>query len=269
MRASLSFVKEFFNASGTNPNRALGQNFCIDFERLSLALNGMELSLRPVLEIGAGLGALTEILLAKGARVTAIELDSLLANALREGLECEVVQADALKLDTGFIDERWAVMGNLPYHITSPLLERYLSTPAKLHLYMVQKEAGERFFALPGDKNYCPVSIISQLYYTPKLLFELSPQSYYPAPSVSSVIVCLTARDDAPSASKAGLIGFARRCLAMRRKTLKNNLRDVPELASVLSELGLRDDVRAEALSPEQFLQLYLNVASGYDIIKR
>ncbi|MDO4543355.1 MAG: 16S rRNA (adenine(1518)-N(6)/adenine(1519)-N(6))-dimethyltransferase RsmA [Clostridia bacterium] len=259
MRASLEFVREYFESSQTRANRALGQNFCINGSALLSALNSVCLKPYNVLEIGAGLGALTELLILRAKSVTAIELDSHLAGELKS-LNCKAINADALKLDTSFIDEGWAVAGNLPYYITTPLIEKFLTTPASAHLYMVQREAAQRFFSKPSEKNYCPITILSEIFFTPKLVLELSPSDYYPQPEVSSAIVALTARSDAPAINRKAFLSFVRRCLNMRRKTLKNNLGEVENADELLKRMNLAPKIRAEALSPLQFLELYQNL---------
>ena len=124
-------------------------------------------------------------------------------------------------------------------------------------LLMVQKEAAERFFARPAQKNYGPVAMVSQLYYSAALLGEVPPGAYLPPPTVTSALVRLELRPDAPRESTGSLIKFAAACLRMRRKTLYNNLTETPDLRSVLLEMGLPETVRGEALTPEQLLELY------------
>ena len=124
-------------------------------------------------------------------------------------------------------------------------------------LLMVQKEAADRFFSKPAQKNYGPVAMVSQLYYTAALLGEVPPGAYMPPPTVTSALVKLELRPDAPPESTGSLLKFAAACLRMRRKTLYNNLTGAPDLRSVLSDMGLAENIRGEALTPEQLLTLY------------
>lgn len=248
-RASLEFVKN----NVKKPNHALGQNFFIDAERLIATLDKLELENRPVLEIGAGLGGLSELLISRCARVKAIELDAQLAEQLRGELDAEIICADALKLDTRFMDKNWFVVGNLPYYITTPLIEKYLQTPASDFLFMVQQEAGERFYATPSHKNYGVIAIISQLFFTATTLDTLPPSCYYPEPPITSVLVHLKRKGEIPK----GFIPFIKTCMQMRRKTLSNNLKGYAGVSEAMAELKLDASIRAEALTGEQFLTLF------------
>ena len=147
--------------------------------------------------------------------------------------------------------------GNLPYCITADIVTMLLTMKPAGMLLMVQREAADRFFARPSQKNYGPVAMVSQLYYRATLLCEVPPRAYVPPPTVTSALVKLEARPDAPQESPKSLLKFAAACLRMRRKTLYNNLTETPDLRSVLLKMGLPETVRGEALTPEQLLELY------------
>ena len=259
MRASIEFVKNALQQLGVSPNRALGQNFCIDGDRLSACVDRMKLS-ENVVEIGPGLGGLTELLLKKGVRVTAVEKDEAMARFLRETLACErlsVVAGDALKYR--FRDEAapFSVVGNLPYYITTPLSAAVLKALPASFYCMVQKEAADRFFAAPRDKNYGPLSILTQLYYDAEPLCAFAESSFFPSPNVQSVFVGMSKKADAPDVSPDALFAYSTALLSMRRKTIKNNLKAYPNADEALLSLSIPPDARAETLSPETFLALY------------
>ena len=259
MRASIEFVKNALQTLGVSPNRALGQNFCIDGERLSACVERMTLS-ENVIEIGPGLGGLTELLLNKGVRVTAVEKDEAMVRFLCETLShpnLSVVSGDALKVRYADAEKPFSVVGNLPYYITTPLSAAVLKALPASFYCMVQAEASDRFFAAPKDKNYGPLSIVTQLYYSAETLAAFPESSFYPSPNVQSVFVGMTKRSDAPSADPNALFAFSAALLSMRRKTIKNNLKAYPDAGAVLASLSIPPDTRAETLPPETILALY------------
>lgn len=268
MIANVDFVKNCLRENGLKPNRALGQNFFIDGDLLRSLCGRFVPRRRPVLEVGAGLGALTEPLLELAQSVTAIEKDATLAELLERNLPNErltVIRGDALKCDLGFMDETWYACGNLPYYITTPISERLICRLPERMMLMVQREAAERFTAAPGQKNYCPLTIASELYYDITPLAELSPASYYPEPEVHSAVLLLVRKRELPSAAPDKLLSFASECLAMRRKTLYNNIKDRGSAKALIMGLGLNPDIRAERLTPSQFLSLYLSLKNTPD----
>ncbi|MDO4573162.1 MAG: rRNA adenine N-6-methyltransferase family protein, partial [Clostridia bacterium] len=156
-------ARQIMARSGLRPNRALGQNFLTDEERLSRIAEAALCGSLPVLEIGAGLGALTEALLSRGVRVVAVEKDAALAALLREALPAaRVISADFLALDVVRVmaGEDFAAAGNLPYYATTPICEKLLCALPAQAVLMVQKEAAARFFAAPGDRVYGPLAVL-------------------------------------------------------------------------------------------------------------
>ena len=260
MRATRAFVEQALHREGLLPNKNLGQNFCVDEGVLRQLATALPLNGRTVLEIGPGLGGLTEQLLAAGARVYAVEKDGRLWDFLRRDLADEgltLIHGDCLKTDYSFLPPDFVAAGNLPYCITADIVTMLLTMKPAGMLLMVQREAADRFFARPSQKNYGPVAMVSQLYYRAALLCEVPPEAYVPPPTVTSALVKLEARPDAPQESPKFLLKFAAACLRMRRKTLYNNLTGTPALKAVLESMGLPADVRGEALTPEQLLTLY------------
>ncbi len=259
MRASVDFVKTAFTKLSATPNRALGQNFCVDGERLRTCVDRMTLS-ETVIEIGPGLGGLTELLLEKGVSVTAIEKDAALAAFLSESLpdpKLSVVRGDALKFAYRAVTPPFSVVGNLPYYITTSLCAAVLKALPDSFYCMVQKEAADRFFAAPKDKTYGPLSILTQLYYDAETLERFPESSFYPSPDVQSVFVGMTKKPDAPQDDPGKLFSFCTELLSMRRKTIKNNLKARLNADEALKALSISPDTRAETLPPETFLALF------------
>ena len=260
MRATKAYVEQTLAREELLPNKNLGQNFCVDEEVLRRLAAALPLDGRTVLEIGPGLGSLTEQLLDAGARVYAVEKDGRLYDFLRRDLvhdRLTLIHGDCLKTDYGFLPPDFIAAGNLPYCITADVVTMLLTLRPAGMLLMVQREAADRFFAKPSQKNYGPVAMVSQLYYEATLLGEVPSGAYVPPPTVTSALVRLSLRPDAPREAPKSLIKFAGVCLRMRRKTLYNNLTGTPELKGVLTDMGLPPDVRGEALTPEQLLRLY------------
>lgn len=259
MRASIAFVKTALEELHASPNRALGQNFCIDGARLLSCVEQMTLE-QTVIEIGPGLGGLTELLLQRGVSVTAVEKDAAMADYLAKTLphpKLSIVTGDAQKYRYRDVPAPFSAVGNLPYYITTPLCTAILKALPASFYCMVQKEAADRFFAAPKDANYGPLSILVQLYYDAKTLDAFPPDCFWPSPEVQSVFVGMTKKADAPNADPNAFFAFCTQLLSMRRKTIKNNLKAYQNAAQALSSLGVAPETRAETLSPETFLSLY------------
>jgi len=219
-----------------------------------------------VIEIGPGRGSLTRFLLERASRVVAVELDSVLANHLRLTFQGEpgllVVEGDVLRVDLA----QWgkaAVVGNLPYYITSPIITRILDLGPLLEraVIMVQKEVARRLTATPGTRDYGLLSVHTQLFAEPEVLFPVPASAFRPPPKVDSAVVRLTPRTGPSVADPAAFLRFVGRCFRHKRKTLRNNLAGSCHKAFLdsLPEAGLR----AEQLSIEQFKQIHARLAEN------
>lgn len=226
-------------------------------------------------EIGAGHGEMTEYLVQGGAPVFAIEVDPPLIAGLKrlakQYSNLTIVPGDVLKIDlrafTG--GRRVRVYGNLPYYITSPILHHlfdYSDIVDEIHI-VIQKEVGQRLAAVPGTRDYGYISIVTQFYSRPEYVLDLPRRAFDPPPEVDSALLTLRL----PGAgAKLGLadadafLKFAQLCFGQKRKTLANNLRGKmtpQEARSLLAELSLREDARAEQLSVADLAKLYLSVS--------
>jgi len=265
VQPSLRRLREF----GVRPNRELGQNFLVDSNILGVIERAAELGPEDVvLEIGGGLGVLSEHLAARAAHVHVVEVDRGLEAALRDALDpfdtVTLHFADAMRLDFGALDPAPnKVVANLPYGIAAgAILKSIEELPgATLWVAMVQKEVGERLAAAPGSSAYGLPSVLAQLACEVRVLRPVSRTVFHPVPNVDSVLVVLRRRAAAatPAVRALAAAGFAH-----RRKALPRSLalapgaaRDVRDRArAALEALGFPPDVRAERLGPADFVAL-------------
>jgi 16S rRNA (adenine1518-N6/adenine1519-N6)-dimethyltransferase len=207
-----------------------------------------------VIEIGPGRGALTEKLLKRADRVIAIEVDHELVEHLRErfaGAPLEIVHADVLQTDLG----QWGpvpIAGNLPYYITSPILQQATRTDAPRAVFLMQKEVAERLVATPGTRDYGFLTVQTALLADTKYLFDVKPGSFSPPPKVDSAVVLLTPRQQSVSDD---LIRFAGHCFSHKRKTLRNNLAGI--YGKDLIEAWPEASLRAEQIPIGQFVEMW------------
>jgi 16S rRNA (adenine1518-N6/adenine1519-N6)-dimethyltransferase len=280
----------------------LGQHFLADLdwrEQIARAIRVSPHSTVPLpkddqhcwIEIGAGHGEMTRHLLAAGGPVAAIEIDAgLLAGLHRLAKEfpnLTVVSGDILKTDLAALasDRRMRIYGNLPYYITSPILHHlftFADLMDEMH-FVIQTEAAERLAAQPGTRDYGYLSVVTQFYTRPELVFEIPREAFTPPPEVSSALVTLrlpgeraklvlpgknlpatSNRAGASPTAESHFLKFVKLCFSQKRKTLVNNLRslDKPErIRQLLSSLALRPDARAEQLTVSQLAALFLHLA--------
>jgi 16S rRNA (adenine1518-N6/adenine1519-N6)-dimethyltransferase len=232
----------------------LGQHFLIKgsvLERIAAAVCPGREPL--VVEIGPGRGALTQKLLPRADRVVAVELDSYLAAHLRDRYSVEVVEADVLATDLA----QWgrpAIAGNLPYYITSPIVEKVLRMDFIRAVFLVQKEVADRLAAQPGSRDYGFLTVQTAVYASARKLFEVKPSAFHPPPKVDSAVVLLEPRPPAVD-NPEEFLRFAGLCFRHKRKTIRNNLAEVygKERIDSWPEAALR----AEQLGLEQLLELY------------
>ncbi len=234
--------------------KRLGQHFLRDPAILGRIADALDPQPgETVLEIGPGRGALTDILLGRGLKVIAIEKDRRLAAALDTRENLTVLTGDALKIG-------WPagkVIGNIPYYITSPLIDRALTPPLPERIvFLVQEEVADRIAAKPGGKTYGALSVGVQAVATVEKLFAVAPGSFRPPPKVRSALIRLTplARPLVTDGEIAPLRAFVTACFGRRRKQLKNAVPGIT--AAELEELGLDPMVRPERLPPEAFVRL-------------
>jgi 16S rRNA (adenine1518-N6/adenine1519-N6)-dimethyltransferase len=263
---------------GFSFKKSLGQNFLIDQNILRKIVSAAELDeTKGALEIGPGIGALTQQLAAAAGRVTAVEIDDRLIPILRDVLagteNVHVEHGDVLKLDLRALMERQfsglsgvSVVANLPYYVTTPILMKLLEEKLPLEhiVVMIQKEVAERMAAKPGGKEYGSLSVAVQYYCVPELVCIVPHTVFIPQPNVDSAVIKLSLRDKPPVevADEAHFFRTVQACFAQRRKTVANNLtafvgKARRELVGPLLEgCGIDPSRRGETLSLSEFAAL-------------
>jgi 16S rRNA (adenine1518-N6/adenine1519-N6)-dimethyltransferase len=263
--SSTSTVRSLLERYNLRPDKAFGQNFLVDAHALSHIIEAAQISSDDtVLEIGPGLGVLTRELASRARHVTTVELDKRLLPVLQETLKdfsnLSLVHEDGLKFDLTTLPVDSLLVANLPYNVGTAILVRALeSSRFKRLVFLVQKEVAERLTAAPGTKSYGALSLIVKYFGAAKRTADVKPSSFFPAPEVTSSIVCI--ETDTKVQAQPELFNFIHTAFRHRRKTLKKNLTmagyETPRVLNVLTTLGLNSDVRAEALSLAAFQSLY------------
>jgi len=259
---SLRRLRQF----GIRPKHALGQNFLIDSNILGVIERAAELAPDDVvLEIGGGLGVLSEHLAARARHVHVSELDRSLEPALRDALDphpnATLHLGDALQLDVAALDPApTKVIANLPYGIAATAILKTLDElpGARRWVAMVQREVGERFAAQPGTSAYGVPSVLAQLAADVRVLRSVPRTVFHPVPNVDSVLVGLTRTGPpSPPALRRLVQGaFAHRRKALARSLQTSGTASRDDVRAALDRLGLPVDVRAERLSPADFRRL-------------
>ena len=258
--------------------KKFGQNFLIDEHVLGKIIRSAEITEDDfVVEIGPGIGTLTQYLAASAREVAAIEIDDALIPILEDTLSAydnvTVIHEDVLKVDLCKLAEEKnggkpiKVVANLPYYITTPIIMGLFENhvPVESITIMVQKEVADRMKTGPGSKDYGALSLAVQYYAKPELVANVPPNCFMPRPRVGSAVIRLTRHAEVPVQAEDEKLMFQmiRASFNQRRKTLVNGLGNAPELhipkemtVEVLDEMGLSASVRGEALTLEQFAEL-------------
>ena len=262
---------------GLTPNTNLGQHFLLHPDQARRLVAALDLTAADtVVEIGPGLGALTVFLAQAAGQVVALEVDPRLLQVLRDDVlaglaNVRLLAQDALTFDylglSRSLGRPLAIIGNLPYQITSPLLFKLVHDKAAVGVVvlMMQREVGQRLLASPGGKDYGILSVLWQYHFQSERLFILGPQNFYPAPKVDSVVLRgRPQQPERPAHREEDFLRLVKAAFATRRKTLKNSLAahlgrwglSLPELLAILAELGLDPRRRPETLSVADFVGL-------------
>lgn len=258
--------------------KKFGQNFLVDTNVLDKIISSAEITREDcVLEIGPGIGTMTQYLAESAAEVVAVEIDKALIPILEETLSeydnVTVINDDILKVDINKIVEEKnegrpiKVVANLPYYITTPIIMGLFESqvPLKSITIMVQKEVADRMQVGPGTKDYGALSLAVQYYAKPEIVANVPPNCFIPRPNVGSAVIRLTRYENPPVKveDEQKMFALIRASFNQRRKTLVNGLNNAEGLnvskervAEVLEEMGLSATVRGETFTLEQFARL-------------
>ena len=258
--------------------KKFGQNFLIDTHVLEKIISAAGITKNDcVLEIGPGIGTMTQYLAENAGHVVAVEIDRNLIPILKETLadydNVTVINEDILRVDIKALAEEYnggkpiKVVANLPYYITTPIIMGLFESgvPIDNITVMVQKEVADRMKEGPGSKDYGALSLAVQYYAEPEIVANVPPNCFIPRPNVGSAVIRLTRHKEMPVEVKDPALMFKiiRASFNQRRKTLQNGLGNAPELpytkeqiAAAITEMGLTPTIRGEALSLAQFAQL-------------
>lgn len=261
-----------------NFQKKFGQNFLIDTTVLDRIISSAEITKEDcVLEIGPGIGTMTQYLAERAGSVVAVEIDKALIPILEETLQdydnVTVINDDILKVDINrLVEEKNGghpikVVANLPYYITTPIIMGLFESrvPLKSITIMVQKEVADRMQVGPGTKDYGALSLAVQYYAKPEIVANVPPNCFIPRPNVGSAVIRLTRYEEPPVQVKDEkmLFKIIRASFNQRRKTLQNGLNNSSELnftkdqiAAAIAAAGFSPSVRGEALTLEQFARL-------------
>ena len=258
--------------------KRFGQNFLIDAHVLEKIVSAAGITKDDcVLEIGPGIGTMTQYLAESAGQVIAVEIDTnllpILADTLKDYSNVKVINQDILKVDINELVKEYnngrpiKVVANLPYYITTPIIMGLFESnvPIDNITVMVQKEVADRMQVGPGSKDYGALSLAVQYYASPYIVANVPPNCFIPRPNVGSAVIRLIRYQEPPVQVKDPKLMFKliRASFNQRRKTLQNGLNNSPEISfskeeitKAIESLGVSPSVRGEALSLEQFAQL-------------
>ena len=256
-------------------SKKLGQNFLIKRGIVDEIVHAAELTLgEPVLEVGPGIGTLTQGLAQSGADVTAIELDRRLLEVLDTTLasydNVRIIHGDVLKLDVPSImnHKPFKVVANLPYYITTPIIMSLLESklPIERLVVMVQKEVALRMVAKPGTKDYGALSVAVQYYTEPNIVLDVPPKSFLPAPAVTSSVIRCVLRDKPPVDVIDEKLFFrvVKAGFAQRRKTFANTMKTTGLSKDRIEELLAKANIDGQRRGETFTLQEFADVANAW-----
>ena len=261
--------------------KSLGQNFLNDDSIVKKIVDAAEIDSETlVLEVGPGIGSMTKEMAARAAGVVAIEIDRYLIPALNDNLSeysnISIINKDIMKVDNEAIISEYKekynaknvmVVANLPYYITTPIIMKFLEEVKGIDkmVFMVQKEVAQRMVSRPGIKDYGALSVAVQFYSSPQIVFDVPPHCFIPQPEVHSTIIRLDILSEPPVKvlNKDMYFKLVKASFGQRRKTLVNALsnsgffkKNKEQVKQILENMGLKENIRGEVLSVEQFGEL-------------
>lgn len=275
MEYSPKKMKELLEKNGFSLKKKFGQNFIIDENVINSIIDKSKIDKDTlVIEVGPGAGSLTYKLGMSAKNVVCYEIDTTLENVLKENIRdlnnVKVIYQDFLKANVlddikSYEYKKLYFVANLPYYITTPIIIKIIEDciPVDKMVFMVQKEVGNRFKALPGSKEYGSLSVYLNYYFDVKKILDISRHVFMPEPNVDSIIVEFSKKENLlPVENEELFFKLIRDSFTQKRKTLRNNLKgyDLEKIEQVLNRHNLDLSVRAEQLSTEIFIEIANNL---------
>lgn len=267
-------VKIILEKNNLHPVKGFGQNFLFDKNIVKKITEVTTIDNKNVIEIGTGLGHLTKFLISKAKKVVTVEIDKKLISYLnfefKDSTNLTIINQDFLKIDlANLIKKEFTnskdiiVIANLPYYLTSPIILKLLENINFFSAFvlMMQKEVAQRLNAKVATKSYNNLSVMCQFYCDIKVMFDVKPQSFFPAPKVTSSVVLFKVKKQNVLKDEKEFWIFVRSCFSSKRKTLINNLiifLKKEEAISLLQKLNWPLTIRAENLTFSMFQELFL-----------
>ncbi|HHV46236.1 MAG TPA: 16S rRNA (adenine(1518)-N(6)/adenine(1519)-N(6))-dimethyltransferase RsmA [Tissierellia bacterium] len=272
---SPKYIREILDRFGFRFSKSLGQNFLIDGNIVRNIVKGANISKDDyVLEIGPGIGTLTEELAINAKKVVSVELDKKLLPILEYTLSkydnVEIVNGDILKIDIkGLIDEKLGggpvkVVANLPYYVTTPIIARLIEDDLNIEsiTVMVQKEVADRMVAGPGNKQYGSLTVFVNFYSEPRILLTVPKTVFMPQPKVDSAVIRLNIKENNTDVDRKLFFKVVKAAFSQRRKTILNSLSnkdlglDKEKTKEILEKCNISPNERAENLKIEDFIKI-------------
>lgn len=268
---SPKIVKEITDLYSFRFSKSLGQNFLVDKNFVDKIVDAADVSGKNVIEIGPGIGTITYEMAKVAKKVVAIEIDDSLIPIIEENMEefdnFDLIHEDILKADLEkivaekFDGESFKVVSNLPYYITTPIIEKLVTSnlPCTDMTIMVQKEVADRMLATEKDKEYSSLSVFVKYYSDAKKVTNVPKSVFMPQPKIDSTVLKLDLRKYTDDVDEAKLFSLIHAGFNKRRKTILNSLSDAVEkekLRLAFEKLGIKDNLRAENLSLDDFISL-------------
>lgn len=267
-------TREIQERYGAQTKKSFGQNFIVEpgvVDKIAKAAAGDGEGV--VIEIGPGIGALTQYLCEYANEVVAYEIDPRFPEILEKEIgsdHLKVILQDFLEVDVDAILQKYEEEGkkvhfasNLPYYITTPILFKLFEArhPIESVTVMMQKEVADRFMARPNEKEYNALSVITQYRANMKKIMDVNRNVFWPSPNVGSTVLQFTFKEDHPVKDEKAFFNLVKACFVQRRKTLYNNLQtyfqDKQKAADLLEKAGIPQNTRAQQLSLDDFIHLY------------
>ena len=261
MISSKEYVIKTMVSLLANPKKKFSQNFLIDYQTVIKTVDALNGKSKTIIEIGPGLGALSEEIVNRNYLLYAYEIDQTMVNHLeiffKNKNNFHVIQGDFLKQDLKY-DELISVVSNIPYSLTTPIIEKVILLPLQIEsfVFMVQKEAGLRIMAKKGSKDYSPLSIFLSYLGKMEVVNKVSRDKFLPLPNVDSIVLKLTFNKNRDYQKEKKLYQLLNNSFRMRRKTLYNNLHNIENIKEIFFRCNIKENARPEELELNDYLKI-------------